>query len=83
MRVNELSARATNALWLSILGLLCGCLPALIGMMMGISVLGELKTVRMMPGANAAHGRAVAAVIIGAVLSLGWLLWLIASSLEA
>ncbi len=70
MQAHELNARATNALVLSVLGILC-FLPAMIGFFMGIAVLSKAVQNRALAN-HPAKTRAIAAIVI----ALFWLfLW--------
>ncbi|MFQ6097186.1 MAG: RING finger protein [Armatimonadota bacterium] len=64
-RLAKAERTATNALWCSILGLCCGVL-SILGIIFGAMAIGELN--RMGIGSHPVRSRAVAAIIIGAVL---------------
>ena len=70
LQVGELNARATNALVLSLLGILC-FLPAMIGFFMGLAVLGQGGQIGAFSN-HPARGRAIAAVIIGLFFLIMW-----------
>ena len=62
MRARELNARATSALVLAFLGILC-FLPAIIAFFMGVGILGQLAHVPSL-GSQPAKGRAIAAIVV-------------------
>ena len=62
MRARELNARATSALVLAFLGILC-FLPAIIAFFMGIGILGQIAHMPSL-GAQPAKGRAIAAIVV-------------------
>jgi hypothetical protein len=71
-QVEELNKRANTAMWLSILGIFCCPILAIIGFIMGIVVLGEVSRSRSM-AYQPARGRAIAAIVIagfGMLISL-------------
>lgn len=78
LRLTELAARAQNALVLAILGIfffICGLPLSVVSIFMGFAVLAEAK--RLRGRATEAHGKAVAAIILGFLAIFGWLLYLI------
>ena len=76
LQANELVARANNALILSLLGLLCGCMPlGVVGLFMAFAVMADIT--RLRSRAADARGKAVAAIIIGIVGVIGWVTYLI------
>lgn len=71
----EFIGRANNALILAIIGLLC-CAPlSLIGLFMGIGILSDL--IRHRISAPAARSKAITAIVLGVVATLGWLIYLL------
>ncbi len=70
MQVRELNARATNALVLSVLGILC-FLPAMIGFFMAIAVLSKVAQNAAFAN-HPAKGRAIAAIVIGVFWLFVW-----------
>lgn len=70
IQAQELAAQATNALVLSLLGLLC-FLPAMIGFFMGLSVLGKISKQPTLTN-HPARARATWAVAIGTGFLIIW-----------
>ena len=62
MRSRELNARATSALVLAFLGILC-FLPAIVAFFMGVGILGQLSHMPSL-GSQPAKGRAIAAILV-------------------
>jgi hypothetical protein len=76
LQANELSGRANNALILSLLGLLCGCLPlGVVGLFMAFAVMADIT--RLRSRANDARSKAIAAIVIGVIGVIGWLTYLV------
>lgn len=75
LQQTELTGRANNALILAVVGMLC-CAPlALIGLFMGISILSDIRRARV--AAPQANGKAIAAIVLSALGTLGWLIYLL------
>jgi len=75
LQANELAARANNALILAIVGLLC-CAPlGVVGLFMGIAVLADVN--RLRSRAPDARGKAIAAVVLGVVGVLAWVIYFV------
>lgn len=75
LQQTEFMGRANNAFLLALIGLLA-CPPiSLIGLFMGISVLAEIG--RMRANVPAARSKAISAIVLGALSTLGSLLFLI------
>jgi hypothetical protein len=75
LQANELSARANNALILAIVGL-CGCLPlGVVGLFMAFAVMADIS--RLRSRAADARGKATAAIVIGIIGVIGWVIALI------
>jgi len=81
MQARELNARATNALVLSVLGILC-FLPAIIGFFMGIAVVVRAAQLPATPATSSAKARAIAAIVLApvtGVLSFYVVMWVLGS----
>jgi len=69
MRTRELNARATSALVLAFLGILC-FLPAIIAFFMGIGILGQLAHIPSLASQpQPAKGRAIAAIVVAPLMA--------------